>query len=133
MLTEAIKSLKDIKVQFKFPHEQITSPSAQAEVATNQMAKAVEAWTNWDFERFGYELGELFRELLMLAIPEKHSGEFAAKYSLDTSGKLVRYAQTKAAGKAASISSSVVVIGGSAFSVLVAFAVVRTRRSAPQA
>jgi len=132
---EAVNSLNDVKVQFRMPHDQFTQKEGAAQDATYttaKMAKAVEAWTNWDFERFGYELGELFRELLMLAIPEKYSGEFAAKYSLDTSGKLIRYAQTKAAGKAASISSSVVVIGGSAFSVLVAFAVVRTRRSAPQ-
>ena len=61
-------------MQFKFPHDQIASPSAQAEVAADQMAKAVEAWTNWDFERFGYELGQMFRNLVVLTLPQKYSG-----------------------------------------------------------
>jgi len=124
MLTEAIKSLKDIKVQFKFPHEQITSPSAQAEVATNQMAKAVEAWTNWDFERFGYELGELFRNLVMLTLPQK--------YSVDDSGRLQRLSEEvkskmTATGLTRSTSNNLMIIGGAIAFVFVAFVLIAVR------
>jgi len=75
MLTEAIKSLQSLNVRVGIPHHQITGKEA-----TEMMAKAVQAWTHWDFERFGFELGTLFRELVMLAFPEK--------YSVDASGRL---------------------------------------------
>jgi len=124
MFTEAIKSLKDLKVQFKFPHAQVQSPSAQAEEASNQMAKAVEAWTNWDFEGFGYELGELFRNLVMLSLPQK--------YSVDASGKLRRYSEQThskmtASGLSQSTSTTMMIIGGAVVSLLGAFALIALR------
>merc|ERR1719162_1617425 len=83
MLMEAIKTLNDLKVEFHFPQE--TAEAAEA-LRTNEvaekMAQAVEAWTNWDFKQFGYELGKLFRELVILAFPQK--------YSVDVSGRLQR-------------------------------------------
>jgi len=120
MLMEAIKTLSAVKVRFQFPDDRV-----HGEEAADKMAKAVEAWTNWNFEGFGYELGELFRELIMLAFPQK--------YSVDASGRLRRYSQLQASGaetKSGTISSSVI-IGGAAVSVLVAFVVVRARRMLP--
>lgn len=75
MLSEAIYSLKDLQVNIKFPSTRFTS-----EYATKEMAKAVEAWTKWEFEDFGKELGSLLRELVLQAFPKK--------YSLDAFGRL---------------------------------------------
>jgi len=119
MFNEALQSLNDVNVQFKMPRDKFQAPDTAA-----KMAKAVEAWTNWDFERFGYELGELFRELLMLALPQK--------YSITASGRLQRYSQSQASVATSFTkmqASSVVIVGGAAVSVLVALTVVRTRRS----
>lgn len=121
---EAVKSLGDIQVHFHMPAGGMgTAASDQAEEVSTKMAKAVEAWTNWDFEKFGYELGELFRDLVMLAFPQKYSVH---------DGRLHRYSKPLTSNKASSISSSVVVIGGSAMVLFVVFATVRTRRSMPQ-
>jgi len=125
---EAIQSLNALKVQFHMPADSnMAGVTDQATEVTNKMAKAVEAWTNWDFEGFGFQLGELLRELVMLAFPQK--------YSVDASGRLRRFDQVQAmtgARKAGSISSATVIVGGAAMCVLVAFAAVRTRRSLPQ-
>jgi len=122
---EAIKTLGDLHVQFHFPQDGDglgVTGSDQATMVANRMAKAVEAWTQWDFEKFGRELGMLFRELVTLAFPQK--------YSVDASGRLALYGQSMgAAKKAASISASLAIIGGAAVSLLVAFTAVRTRRS----
>jgi hypothetical protein len=120
MLMDAIKSLNAVKVQFQFPDDRF-----RADDATKKMAEAVEAWTNWDFEEFGYQLGKLLRELVLLAFPQK--------YSVDSSGRLGRYSQMQVlnANKASSISTSVIV-GGGAVSLLFALAVVRTHRSLPR-
>lgn len=126
MLMEAIKSLGDLHVQFKFPHSVNVNPSIQAEKATAKMAKAVKAWTDWDFERFGYELGELFRDLVMLAFPQQ--------YSVDPSGRLQRYSldAMSADKKAKPLPSALLIIGGAALALLVSLAVVRTRRVSPR-
>jgi len=122
---EAVKTLNFVKMNFHFPNDVHGAATDQATMVTEKMAKAVEAWTNWDFEGFGKELGELFRDLVMLAFPQK--------YSVDPSGELRLYGQSMLAGeKAGSISASLVIIGGAAVSVLVAFAVMRTRHSLPQ-
>lgn len=96
------------------------------------MAKAVEAWTNWDFERFGYELGELFRGLVMLTFPQK--------YSLDANGRLRRglsglsvQAQEMSADQRLGPMSTSVIIGGVTISFLAALLVVRVRRVVPLA
>jgi hypothetical protein len=126
MLMEAIKTLGDLHVQFKFPHSMNINPSVQAERATAKMAKAVKAWTDWDFERFGYELGELFRDLVMLAFPQK--------YSVDASGRLQRYSLNamSADEKAKPLPAALPIIGGAALALLVSLAVVRTRRASPR-
>jgi len=116
MLMEAVKSLQDLNVHFTVPQDQI-----QTEQATKEMAKAVEAWTNWNFKQFGFELGKLFRELVMLAFPQK--------YSVDASGRLQRIS---AAEQPRLFSSPVVIVSGASISLFVALAVVRTRRSLPQ-
>jgi len=101
------------------------SVNNEATEVSEKMAKAVRAWTTWNFEGFGYELGELFRDLVMLAFPQK--------YSVDASGRLRRYSQSLVVSKstASSASSASVIIGGAAMTLLVALAVVRTRRSVP--
>merc|ERR1719203_2591366 len=107
MFMEAIKSLNDVRVTVNFPQDKF-----KAQDAAQKMAAAVEAWTNWDFERFGFELGELFRELVMLAFPRQ--------YSVDASGRLRRYSQSHAmnVGKQ-SFPMSTLVLGGFAVSFLV--------------
>merc|ERR1719163_256045 len=116
---EAIKTLNDLKVQFHIPHAAHgTDPVTEV---TEKMAKAVEAWTNWDFEGFGVQLGELFRDLVMLAFPQK--------YSVDASGRLRRFSQVLAMSadrKAGSIPTSLVIVGGAAVSLLVALTALRT-------
>jgi len=126
---EAIKSLGDIRVQFQFPSTPLTGATATGEATevTDKMAKAVQAWTNWNFEKFGFELGTLLRELVMLAFPQK--------YSIDARGRLQRNSQImdlSAGKKAGSIPASAVIVGGFVASVLVAMAAVRTRKSQPR-
>lgn len=116
MFMEAFKSLQDLQVHFTFPQDQI-----QADEATKKMAKAVEAWTNWNFKQFGFELGVLFRELVMLAFPQQ--------YSVDASGRLQRMSAEELPR---SFSSPLVIISGASISLFVALAVVRTRRAVPQ-
>merc|ERR1719198_611409 len=116
MFQEAIKTLGDMKVQVNIPRDQVNGNTV-----ADDMAQAVEAWTNWNFQGFGYEIGKLLRELVMLALPQK--------YSVDASGRLQRATQEKSA----SVASSMMIIGGAATSLLVVFAVVRTHRSTSRA
>merc|ERR1711967_138765 len=114
---EAIKSLNSLKVQISVPQETLplNDPEKMTEEITGQMAKAVEDWTAFDFEAFGYELGKLFRELVMLSFPQK--------YSFDASGRLQKYTHMELAGEdktAASTSGSMVIIGGAAVTLMVA-------------
>jgi len=122
MFTEAIQSLKDINIQVKFPQAKF-DPNAEAD----EMAKAVEAWTNWNFEDFGYELGKLLRELVLIALPQK--------YSMDDSGKLRRYAAhamvQEAPEKKWSMTFATLGAGG-AVCFVIALALVRARRSSCQ-
>merc|ERR1712187_1022359 len=100
---DAIKSLQDVRVQFKLPTEHF-----HATDATDRMAKAIEAWTNFNFEAFGYELGELLRELVVLAFPHK--------YQMDGSGNLVKYSQFRivpgAERKSSTVSAAIAIVGG---------------------
>jgi len=77
MMLEAFKTFKELSVTFTFPDDKI-----KADTATEKVALAVEAFTHWKFKEFGYELGKLFRELLLLALPKK--------YSVDDTGRLRR-------------------------------------------
>merc|ERR1712070_503553 len=95
MLTDAIQSLNDVKVQLKIPMGQHATPNT-----ADIMAKAVEDWTNWDFEAFGYQMGKMFREMLVLVFPQK--------YAVDGSGRLRKYSQVHVMdGKSGVASTSV--------------------------
>jgi hypothetical protein len=121
MFIEALKSLPQIQVHFTFP-----SGTIKPTEVSSAMARAVVAWSNWNFEEFGYRLGVLFRELIMVAFPEK--------YAVDASGRLRLSEQTQAEklNQNSGFGSASVVVGGAGLSVLVALAVVRTRKSQPQ-
>jgi len=114
MLMEAIQTLGNLQIHFTFPQDQV-----EAGKATDEMAQAVTAWTNWNFKLFGQKLGVVFRQLVMLAFPQK--------YSIDASGRL----QAKLE-RPEKDSSPVMIIAGASISMLVAFALVRTRRSMSQ-
>lgn len=121
MFTEAIQSIGNVSVQVKLPRDHF---SVKSEAVV--YAKCVEAWTNWNFEKFGFELGKVLRELLMLAFPQK--------YSIDASGRLwlsSKFSDLKAQKKPTASSSSMLIMGaGGAVSMLVALALVRARRIA---
>ena len=46
---EAIQSLDSVNVHIQFPRAHF-----DATTGTDEMARAVEAWTNWNFKAFGY-------------------------------------------------------------------------------
>merc|ERR1712070_1148660 len=117
MLTEAIQTLGNVSIRVNLPRGDFEASE------TDEMARAVEAWTNWNFEGFGYELGKLLRELVMLAFPQK--------YAIDPAGRLWLRSklQTVEVQTRPSSASSLLIIGGAAVSMLVAFAAVRARRS----
>jgi hypothetical protein len=124
MFMEAINSLSHVHVRVVFPDDRI-----QVMKATDRMARAVEAWTNWDFETFGREVGMLLRELVMLAFPQK--------YSVDANGKLRRkllnLASTQPSGFLVGRQSSALypaIIGGVSLSVLVSLVALRSIRVA---
>merc|ERR1719486_460046 len=99
MLTEAIQTLGNVSIRVSLPRGDFEASE------TDEMARAVEAWTNWNFKGFGYELGKLLRELVMLALPQK--------YSVDASGRLRRYSQMEATQKTSSpLTFSMAIIGG---------------------
>lgn len=77
MMLESFKTFKELSITFTFPDDKI-----KADTATEKVALAVEAFTHWRFKEFGKELGKLFRELLLLALPKK--------YSVDDTGRLRR-------------------------------------------
>merc|ERR1711953_1228383 len=76
MLSEAIYSLRDVQMKIVLPH------AVNGVDVTKEMAKAVDAWTNWDFDKFGQELGTLLRGLVLKSFPRE--------YSIDVSGRLQR-------------------------------------------
>jgi len=77
MLLEAIQTMGHVHVKMNFPDDKINAKDGSLKVG-----KAVEAWTNWDFHKFGLELGKLLREFVMLGFPQK--------YSVDEAGRLHR-------------------------------------------
>lgn len=78
MFARAVQTLGDVNVKVVFPKDPI-----QADVATNRMAKAVRAWTDWKFRTFGKEVGKLLREVATLTFPRNNS-----VVSMDNIGKL---------------------------------------------
>jgi len=133
MFMEAVQSLKHVHMQFVFPDDRI-----QVMKATDRMARAVEAWTSWDFETFGKEVGMLLRELVMLAFPKKYSVDSAGKLRhqlLDLSaqpprGFLAGWQNTLSGRKHSPLFSAIV--GGCALSILVALLALRSIRLSNQ-
>jgi len=78
MILEALQTMGHVHMKVKFPDDKI-----DAKDGTEKVAKAMEAWTNWDFSEFGMELGKLLREFIMLA------PVFNQKYSMDSEGRLL--------------------------------------------
>jgi hypothetical protein len=107
MLSEAIYSLKDVQLEFMFPRD------VAGDSAADEMAKAVDAWTKWNFKGFGQELGMLFRGLLLQSFP--------SEYSIDAAGRLVKLQRA-----ATDIPTA---IAGVSMAVLVTFVGVRLYRS----
>jgi hypothetical protein len=75
MFLEAVQTLQDLRVHVHMPDDRFRSESddQKTEETTARMAKAVEDFTKWDFEGFGYEVGKMLRELVMLAIPQNQN------------------------------------------------------------
>merc|ERR1719215_2264657 len=89
MFMEAIKSMQFVKVHFLFADHKMTGDEA-----TRGMAKAVEAWTNWNFEEFGKEIGKLLREFVLLMYPVGNR-QYPQMYSVDANGRLHRQLNQK--------------------------------------
>lgn len=132
MFMEAIKTLNDIKVHIALPDDRFRAASDQtkAEETTARMAKAVEAFTNFQFENFGFEIGKMLRELVMLAFPQQYStganGMLQRKYSMMEKLRLGK--------KSELVPEATAIIGGAVVSMLIvkfAFVALRLRRSAP--
>jgi len=124
MFMEAIQSLKNVHVKIIFPDDRIQTSAQGAMKATDRMARAVKAWTDWDFKTFGREVGMLLRELVMLAFPRK--------YSVDDSGRLrhelISYSQQTPGILAVKQPNPLfaTIVFGCALSILVALVAVRS-------
>lgn len=123
MFLNAIHSLKDVHVRAVFPEDRI-----QAMKATDRMARAVKAWTNWDFKNFGKQVGMLLRELVMLAFPQKYSLSHAGSLRHELLGYSAQTPSIFAGRQNRHIFTAIV--AGCAISVFVAFAAVRSIWSA---
>jgi hypothetical protein len=97
MLMEAIQTLPELKVQVEFP-----AARARVDEITKRMAKAVEDWTDWEFDDFGKELGKMLREFVLLVLPQK--------YAVDSNGRLRRQLSSSAGHRLTTASAAL--IGG---------------------
>jgi hypothetical protein len=118
MFSEAINSLSQVNAKIQFPNGNFKSNAA-----ADEMAKAVEAWTTWNFEAFGYQLGKFLRQIVLIAFPQK--------YAVDDTGRLRLYSQHKTEGE--SVPTTVAVIAGASFAMILGFAALRLRVSCAQA
>jgi len=118
MFARAVSSLRYVKLKAVFPRDKI-----QASTATGGMARAVKAWTNWQFRTFGKEIGTLLRQLIMLGVPPN---------SIDTSGQIMNAVvglneQTPIIAAARQASPVFTyLVSGCALSILVALVAVRS-------
>jgi len=122
MFEEALRTLGSIRFNFELPDDKI-----QADKATEKVAVAVERFAQHDFYGFGKELGVLFRELLLLVLPQK--------YSVDTSGRLQRNLVGKAVAlknrleeQQSKFGAPMFVVGGLAFVLLLAMTAFKSFR-----
>jgi hypothetical protein len=81
MFLESIQTLGQVQVHMDFPKGKAT-----LDEISKRMAKAVEDWTDWHFERFGKEMGIMLREFVLMVYP--------MKYSVDQDGRLRRQLST---------------------------------------
>jgi hypothetical protein len=81
MFMESIQTLGQVQVHMSFPQGRTT-----LDEISNRMAKAVEDWTDWHFEKFGKEMGIMLREFILMVYP--------MKYSVDKDGRLRRQLST---------------------------------------
>lgn len=88
-MADAMRSLEYLQVHFLSPEHKITSDEA-----TRRMAVAIQAWTNWDFEGFGRQIGILLREFVLLMYPAGNS-KYAQQYIIDETGRLRRQVNMK--------------------------------------
>jgi len=124
MLLEAIQSIKYVKVHFLFPRSSIT-----ADEATKRVAKAVQAWTNWDFKGFGKEIGMMLREFVLLMYPQQYSVDANGRLRRQLVGKPMSTKSFKVMGRTLSQTFMAVTAGAVALSMIVAFVALRVRRS----
>lgn len=147
---EALQSLNSLRVQVRLPDDRFRAAddATKTEETTARMAKAVEAFTKWNFEEFGFEIGKMLRELVMLAFPQQSPQQSAVGAAAGgplpvgaaAGGPVQRkYSHTDLLKTMKPKKSDVVpevtaIIGGAAVSMLVvkfSLVVVRLRRSAP--
>jgi hypothetical protein len=81
MLMEAIQTLGQLKFHTSFPRGRL-----KVKEVMERMARAVQAWTNWDFKEFGKQVGMMLREFLLKFFP--------LRYSVDAHGYLHRQLKT---------------------------------------
>jgi hypothetical protein len=131
MMMEAVKSIKFVQVHFLFPKQNMVS----ADEATQRMAKAVNAWTQWNFQGFGRQIGQLLRIFVLLMYPQGGATGYAQQYSVDVNGRLRRelvsdvLARNHALKLGAQTFSPTCVAFGVAVSMLVSIVAVRGIRS----
>lgn len=144
---EALQSLNSLRVQVRLPDDRFRAAddATKTEETTARMAKAVEAFTKWNFEEFGFEIGKMLRELVMLAFPQQSAVGAAAGAPVQPVGAAAggpvqrKYSHTDLLKTMKPKKSDIVpevtaIIGGAAVSMLVvkfSLVVVRLRRSAP--
>jgi hypothetical protein len=121
MFMESIQTLGQVKVHLDFPKGKAT-----IDEISERMAEAVEDWTEWEFEKFGKNVGVMLREFLLRVYP--------MKYSVDKNGRLRRQLSSsrqvfKAAGRSLTPGFLVVSLVGIAVMALIGFAAVRGMRA----
>merc|ERR1719476_664346 len=112
MLMEAIQTVGQLRISASFPGSQ----HFKVKEITDRMAKAIEAWTNWDFKQFGLELGVLLREFVLLSLPQK--------YTVDDKGRLRRqlYSSSTKIGQHLNPNFSVYIYACATFSLMAGIA-----------
>jgi len=77
MLMESIQTLGQVHASIELP-----KGKSNMDQISRKMVSAVNYWTEWDFKKFGEELGVMLREVVLMVYP--------MKYSVSQSGGLQR-------------------------------------------
>lgn len=124
MFVDAADALKHIKANAVLPYNGVHGANAPDKI----ISRAVAAWTDLEFRKFGQELGALLRELVMLEFPKKYSvdsaGRLRRKFSRD-SGKMLGFLPDALDDKQ-SRSMFGIIVGCCALSILVGLVAVRS-------